>query len=190
MVTPHLWGHGSDKPHDGRVRVWIDPSRQTKVLTKAGFKRDKDLDEELDDKFSKLRQDTTSSGIHRLGNMNALSKAKRLLVLKQGVADGIIVTAEDALNVLYEITSLATIESYLYDLNINLYSESMGKQLGPTDDVIANTQEKAKKHYVSTSVYYDGDPDEGGQEITHEEYIKIKQHYEGLARAQREAVAK
>lgn len=170
-----LWGHGpKEDKYKGKIKIWFDPEQIDLTFENQNkIKTDKELDDEIDDAFSKLRQDITASGTQRMGQIQSLSKSHRLLVLKRGIESGKIKYAEDVMNALPEITSLSTVDQYLRLINMNLPSTTLKRRLGPSDDTIMKKKEKLIKQQQANAVYFDKDPDSGGKEITYDEYLTL-----------------
>lgn len=113
------------------------------------------------------------STLQGLGAERALQRERRLDDLRQGIKSGKYKTVEQAVLGLDGIRTSTSVINYLKELGMKLKYEKTGMMVG-SDEPLLSRKSNSMLFKEVKSVYYDGDPLDGGKRVTKSAYEKIK----------------
>lgn len=158
-----FWGIAPTEKYDSTVRVWTDPSvLNTNNPKKTTFEDIEDLGE-------------FSSKQSHLGFVRSQQKEERMLHLRQLIDDGEIKTVQEAIKKMPDIQTDKTIIRYLKVIGRELLDERTGNIKGSkVADFSGTPTRKTKKNIPIKYRFYTADPDQGGIELSQDDYIEYR----------------
>lgn len=174
------WGFDINHHADTRVKVWIDPHA---TLKKQEIKADTSMSVEEALKKAKELDDNTYqndlSGMkatHRMGNASAMGRDERIAKLQTLIDQGVILTLSQAVQEFSGTISAGTIIGYLKEIRRCLKDDinndpHFGDLVGAPIKQVKASLKLLQSH--KNVVYYDKDPEQGGHEISFDDYAKL-----------------